>query len=125
MVLQTNFAKEAKEMLTTRTRSIIIAGLASLSFAATTVAPAISQAKPLKPGAKADAATCTALWGGYLKGVEKAEKLEKEGKTKQAEAAWAAAGTTLSVFADLGCISPTLRVTAAPGKVVATSSATR
>jgi len=112
-------------MLTTRTRSIIIAGLASLSFAATAVAPAISQAKPLKPGATADAATCTALWGAYQKGVEKAEKLEKEGKTKQAEAAWATAGTTLGVFGDLGCISPTLRVKAAPSKVVATSSATQ
>jgi hypothetical protein len=110
-------------MLTTRTRSIIIAGLASLSFAATTVAPAISQAKPLKPGAQADAATCTALWGGFQKEVANAEKLEKEGKTKQAEKAWAAASTTLGVFGDLGCISPTL-VKAAPSNVATTSSAT-
>jgi hypothetical protein len=53
MVLQTNFAQEANEMLSTKTRNIIIAGLASLSFAATTAAPAVSQAQPIGPQAKA------------------------------------------------------------------------
>ncbi len=109
-------------MLSTRTRTIIATFVASLSFAATTVAPAVSQARPISP--KADAATCSALWGAFQKGVEKAEKLEKEGKTKQAEAAWATATTTLGVFSDLGCVSPT-RVTAAPSKVALPSSATQ
>jgi hypothetical protein len=109
-------------MLSTRTRSIIIAGLASLSFAATTVAPAVSQARPISPTTKASPA-CSSLWSAFQKGVEKAEQLEKEGKTKQAEAAWSAAGRALGLFTDSGCASLT-RITAAPSKVAAASSAT-
>jgi hypothetical protein len=110
-------------MLSTRTRSIIIAGLASLSLAATTVAPAVSQARPILPTTKTSPA-CASLWGGFQEKVAKAEKLEKEGRTKQAEAAWSAAGRALDIFTDSGCVSLTV-VKAAPSKVAASSSATQ
>ena len=123
MFLQTNFAKEAEEMLTTRTRSIIITGLASLSFAATTVAPAVSQARPVSPTTKTSPA-CASIWASFQEKIAKAEKLEKEGKTKQAEAAWSAAGRALSSFNDAGCVSLTI-VKAAPSEVAAPPSATQ
>jgi hypothetical protein len=46
MVSQTNFAEEANEMFSTKTRSSIVALVASLSLGVAAVAPAVSQAKP-------------------------------------------------------------------------------
>ena len=48
MVLQTNSPQEATEMLT-KTRTTIIALIAASSFAAASVVPAVSQAKPIDP----------------------------------------------------------------------------
>ena len=48
MVLQTNSPQEATEMLT-KTRTAIIALIAASSFAAASVVPAVSQAKPINP----------------------------------------------------------------------------
>jgi hypothetical protein len=48
MVSQTNFAEEANEMLT-KTRTTLIALVASVSFAGATVAPAVSQARSVTP----------------------------------------------------------------------------
>jgi hypothetical protein len=51
MVSQTNLVlQEAHEMLSAKTRTTMIALVASASFAATTVAPAVSQARPVKKG---------------------------------------------------------------------------
>jgi hypothetical protein len=60
MVLQTNFAQEANEMLS-KTRTTIIALVATTSFAIAAVAPAVSQAraKPISAGTKA--AQCEVL----------------------------------------------------------------
>jgi hypothetical protein len=55
MVLQTNFSHRRPEMLSTRIRTTVIALVAASSFAATSVVPAVSQAKPINPYRNAQA----------------------------------------------------------------------
>ncbi len=87
MVLQTNSLQEANEMLSARTRSTIVALIASLSFAAATVAPAVSQAQPDWP-ALGQAIHCESLTAGRNAYWEKAETAEKEGHYAFAEYYW-------------------------------------
>jgi hypothetical protein len=82
MVLQTNFAQEANEMFSIKTRNIIIAGLASLSFTATTAAPAVSQAQPIGPQAKAVA--CEIFKSAGKVWQELGETAEARGETDTA-----------------------------------------
>jgi hypothetical protein len=84
MVLQTNSPREAKEMLSTKTRNIIIAGLASLSFAATTAAPAVSQAQAISPQGKAKAVACEILKSAGKVWQELGEKAEAKNETDNA-----------------------------------------
>jgi hypothetical protein len=60
MVLQTNSPKEANEMLT-KTRTALIALVASVSFAAASTVPAVSSARPIKKGTTA--VTCPDING--------------------------------------------------------------
>ncbi len=69
-------------MFSTKTRNIIIAGLASLSFAATTAAPAVSQAQPIGPQAKAVA--CEILKSAGKVWQEAGEVAEAKGETDTA-----------------------------------------
>jgi len=69
-------------MLSTKTRNIIIAGLASLSFAATTAAPAVSQAQPIGPQAKA--LSCEILKSAAKVWQELGEAAEGKGETDTA-----------------------------------------
>jgi hypothetical protein len=71
-------------MLSTRTRSTIVALIASLSFAATTVAPAVSHAQPDWPGL-GQAIHCESLAAGREAYRKKAETAENEGHYALAE----------------------------------------
>jgi hypothetical protein len=66
-------------MFSTKTRNIIIAGLASLSFAATTVAPAVSQAQYKINGGKTATARCQMLTAWMNEDTQKLEKARAEG----------------------------------------------
>jgi hypothetical protein len=81
MVLQTNSPKEAKEMLT-KTRTTLIALVASASFATATVVPAVSQAQPIGPQAKAVA--CEILKSAGKVWQELGETAEAKGETDTA-----------------------------------------
>jgi hypothetical protein len=98
-------------MTTTRTRTTIIALVASLSFAASTVAPAVSQARPKSPTTKKVSAreACDAVAGSMLNAEAEAKKYEKAGKTADAEAEWAAANLYFDIWSEQGCA--TLAVT--------------
>jgi len=69
-------------MFSTKTRNIIIAGLASLSFAATTAAPAVSQAQAISPQAKPIA--CEILKSAGKVWQELGERAEGKGETDTA-----------------------------------------
>jgi hypothetical protein len=105
MVLQTNFAlQEANEMLTTKTRTIIATAVASLSFAATTLAPAVSQARPKIIATKPPTGqTCNVLVESIAKAEAEARDYEKKGDTKSADAMWASANLYFATWSATGC----------------------
>jgi hypothetical protein len=117
MVLQTNFAQEANEMFSTKTRTTIVALVASLSFAATTVAPAVSQARSktvsTKPSALREA--CNSLAGSMLNAEAEARNYEKKGDTKNAEAQWAAANMIFELYTNTGCVGAAITGPSASG----------
>jgi hypothetical protein len=117
MVLQTNFVQEAKEMLTTKTRTIIATFVASLSFAATTVAPAVSQARSktvsTKPSALHEA--CNSLADSMLNAEAEARNYEKKGDTKNAEVQWAAANMISELWSNTGCAGAAITGPSASG----------
>jgi len=92
-------------MLTTRTRSTIIALLASLSFAATTVVPAVSQARSKTVATKTSVLheACNSLAQSMLNAEAEARNDEKKGDTKSAEAQWAAANMIFALWTNTGC----------------------
>ena len=92
-------------MLSTKTRTTIVALVASLSFAATTVAPAVSQARPKSPTTKKVTLrqVCNGLADPMHNAEEEARNYEKAGDTKNAEASWAAANVYFEVWGDNGC----------------------
>jgi hypothetical protein len=84
MVSQTNSPKEAQAMFN-KTRTIIITLIASASFAAATVAPAVSQAEP--PTGSGDPSTqdqCDELWVQW-----KMQAISLEGHVLRGEWFWA------------------------------------
>jgi hypothetical protein len=105
MVLQTNFAlQEATQMLTTKTRTIIATVVASVSFAATTVVPAVSQARPKTSARKVPSSqTCEALAESTTKAEAEARDYEKKGDTKSAETLWASASLYYATWSASGC----------------------
>ena len=91
-------------MLTTKTRTIIATLVASLSFAATTVAPAVSQARPKTIATKNPSAkTCEVLAESMTKAEAEARDYEKKGDTKSAEAMWASANLYFVTWSTSGC----------------------
>jgi hypothetical protein len=92
-------------MFSTKTRSTILALVASIGFAATTVAPAISQARPKSPTQKTPtmAEACSAVAGSMLKAEDEAKNYEKKGDTANAEASWAAANLYFDIWSEQGC----------------------
>jgi hypothetical protein len=86
----------------TKTRSIIIAGLASLGFAATTVAPAVSQAQPIGPQAKA--VSCEILKSAGKVWQEAGEAAEAKGETDMAAYYYGRADKVAGEAGNLGCL---------------------
>jgi hypothetical protein len=88
MVVQTNSPQEAKEMPSTRIRSTVIALIAASSFAAASMVPAVSRAKPINPyrGATTKIATKKQVVGGvcgtlgqrYKESLKQLEKAHSE-----------------------------------------------
>jgi hypothetical protein len=108
-------------MNSTKARTTILALVASLSFAASTVAPAVSQAQPKPPVAKKVTAkeACDAVVDSILNAEAEARRYEKAGDTKNAEASWAAANLYFDVWSEQGCAT-----TAVTGPTVAPPVAT-
>jgi hypothetical protein len=102
MVLQTNFAQEANEMLTTKTRTIIATLVASVSFAAPAVAPAVSQAQPIGPQAKGIA--CEILKSAGKVWQEAGEAAEAKGETDAAASYFAMRDKVEGEAGNLGCL---------------------
>jgi hypothetical protein len=93
-------------MLSSKTRTTILAVVASLSFAATTVAPAISQARPKAIETKTPkSVACNAVADSMLQAEQDARNYEKAGDTANAEASWAAANLYFDVWSEQGCAS--------------------
>ena len=92
-------------MTTAKTRTTILALIASLSFAASTVAPAVSQAQPKPPVAKKVTAreACDAVVDSMEKAEAEARRYEKAGETKNAEASWTAANLYFDIWSEQGC----------------------
>jgi hypothetical protein len=92
-------------MLSTKTRTTILAVVASFSFAAATVAPAVSQARPKTVTTKKVTAreACDAVADGMLNAEKEAKNYEKAGDTANAEASWAAANLYFDVWSEQGC----------------------
>ncbi len=91
-------------MLTTKTRTIIATCVASLGFAASTVAPAVSQARPKTIERKsASAQTCNTLAESMTKAEEEARDYEKKGDTKTAETLWASVNLYFATWSASGC----------------------
>ncbi|HEX4436827.1 MAG TPA: hypothetical protein VH061_08525 [Solirubrobacteraceae bacterium] len=116
----TNSPEEATEMTSIKARTTILALVASLSFGASTVAPAVSQARPKSPTTKADPKeACDAVVDSMLNAEAEARRYEKAGDTKNAEASWTAANLYFDVWSEQGCA--TVAVT---GPIVASPPAT-
>jgi hypothetical protein len=92
-------------MFSTRTRTTILAIVASASFAVSTVAPAISQARPKTVTTKKVSAreACDAVAGSMLNAEREAKNYEKKGDTKNAEASWAAANLYFDIWSEQRC----------------------
>jgi hypothetical protein len=119
-------------MFSPRTRTTILALVASASFAVSTVAPAISQARAKTVTVKTVTAkeACDALAGSVLKAEQEAKKYEKKGDTKNAEASWAAANLYFDVWSDQGCatvqvVGPSAPPVVAPSQTGVNVLATR
>ncbi len=89
-------------MLSTKTRNIIIAGLASLSFASTTAAPAVSQAQPIGPQAKAVA--CEILKSAAKVWQEQGEAAEAKGEMDTAHYYFGMAEKVEGEAGNMGCL---------------------
>jgi hypothetical protein len=94
-------------MLSSKTRTTILALVASVSFAATTVAPAVSQARPKTTTTKSVTAreACDAVVDSILQAEQDARNYEKAGDTVNAEASWAAANLYFDIWSEQGCAS--------------------
>jgi hypothetical protein len=92
-------------MLSTKTRTTILALVASFSFAAATVAPAVSQARPKTVTSKTVTAreACDAVADSMLQAEQDARNYEKAGDTANAEASWASANLYFDVWSEQGC----------------------
>jgi type II secretory pathway pseudopilin PulG len=92
-------------MLTAKTRTTILAVVASVSFAAASVAPAVSQARPKTTATKTVTAreACDAVVDSMLNAEQEARNYEKAGDTKSAEASWTAANLYFDVWSEQGC----------------------
>jgi hypothetical protein len=119
-------------MFSTRTRTTIVALVASASFAVSTVAPAVSQARPKTVTTKSVSAkeACDALASTILKQEQEAKNYEKKGDTKNAEASWAAANLYFDVWAEQGCatiavVGPSAPPVVAPSQTGVNVLATR
>jgi hypothetical protein len=119
-------------MFSTRTRTTILALVASASFAASTVAPAVSQARPKTVTTKKVTAkeACDALAGSVLRAEGEAKKYEKKGETKNAEASWTAANLYFDLWAEQGCatiqvVGPSAPPVVAPSQTGVNVLATR
>jgi hypothetical protein len=86
----------------TKTRSIIIAGLASLTFVAATVAPAVSQAQAISPQAKA--ISCEILKSAGKVWQEAGEVAEARGETDLAAYYFDRADQVAGEAGNLGCL---------------------
>lgn len=93
-------------MLSSRTRSTIVALVASLSFAAATVAPAVSRAQPDWP-ALGHAIHCESVAAGYTAYRKKAETAEQEGHYALAQYYWGEASNYLDQLNSERCPIPT------------------
>jgi hypothetical protein len=111
----------------TKARTTVLALVASLSFAASTVAPAVSQAQPKPPSAKKVTAkeACDAVVDSMLNAEAEARRFEKAGETKNAEASWTAANLYFDIWSEQGCATvavtgPTVAAPVAtiPGRTV-------
>ena len=112
MVLQTNSPQEATEMLT-KTRTTIIALITASSFAAASVVPAISQAKPINPYQTASAkravnkqvvgGVCGGLGQRYGEFVKQLEIAHSEEDAEGIKHAREKANEYLAAGYELGC----------------------
>jgi hypothetical protein len=112
MVLQTNSPQEATEMLT-KTRTTIIALIAASSFAAASVVPAVSQAKPIDPnrGVTTKLALqkqvvkemCSETLGSLNEDLQNLEKAHKEQNAKEIEKWRASANGDYQFGYEMGC----------------------
>jgi hypothetical protein len=89
-------------MFSTKTRNIIIAGLASLSVAATTVAPAVSQAQAISPQAKA--VGCEILKSASKVWQELGEVAESKNETDTAHYYFGMAEKVEGEAGNMGCL---------------------
>lgn len=93
-------------MLSTKTRTTILTVVASLSFAAATVAPAVSQARPKAIETKTPkSVACSAVVNSMQNAEKDAREYEKAGDTANAEASWAAANLYFDIWSEQGCAS--------------------
>ncbi len=93
-------------MFSTKTRTMILTLVASLSFAGATVAPAISQARPKAIETKTPkSVACNAVADSMLNAEKDAREYEKAGDTANAEASWAAANLYFDIWSEQGCAS--------------------
>ncbi len=91
-------------MLSTKTRTTVLALVASLSFAGATVAPAISQARPKAIETKTPkSVACSAVVNSMQNAEKDAREYEKAGDTANAEASWAAANLYFDIWTEQGC----------------------
>lgn len=117
-------------MLSSKTRTTILALVASASFAATTVAPAVSQARPKTTTIKrvTQRQACSEFVASMNLAEESARMYEKAGDTEDAEASWAMANAYFQNWQGNGCqtlaivkFSPP-GISVAPGRVLKSAS---
>jgi hypothetical protein len=116
-------------MLSTKTRTTILALVASASFAATTVAPAVSQARPKTTTIKrvTQRQACNEFVESIRQAEEAAKEYEKAGDTANAEAAWGMANAYFDNWQGNGCqilaiVTSPPAVLVAPGHVLKSAS---
>jgi hypothetical protein len=103
MVLQTNSPKEAKEMLT-KTRTTLIALVASASFATAAVVPAVSQARAKVISAGTKAAQCEVLRHSAELSHKAAEAAEGKGESDWARYYYDQEEKAQGEAGNLGCL---------------------
>jgi hypothetical protein len=103
MVLQTNSPKEANKMLT-KTRTTLIALVASASFATAAGVPAVSQARPKPPSPGVKAAQCEVLRHSAERSHEAGEAAEAKGENDWAKYYYDQEEKAQGEAGNLGCV---------------------